>query len=110
MRHLVVLTLGLLIASLSHANPPMLKNDPKRPVDKISHDLGVSEQEFVECFNHVNPTPGGGRPESRERVHANKKVLLSCLQKVNPDITNDSLDRVMDRHRPGGRKAQEPLR
>lgn len=110
MRHLAVLTLGLLIASLSYANPPMLKNDPKRPVDKISHDLGVSEQEFVECFNHVNPTPGGGRPESRERVHANKKVLLSCLQKANPDITNDSLDRVMDRHRPGGRKAQEPLR
>jgi hypothetical protein len=35
-------------------------------------------------------------------------VLLSCLQKVNPTITNDSLDTVMDRYRPGGREAQMP--
>ena len=89
--------------------PPMLKNDPKRPVKDISHDLGVTEQQFVECFNHVNPTPGGNRPESTQRVHANKKVLLDCLKKANPSITNDSLDKVMDKYRPGGRKAQEPL-
>ena len=95
--------------SAAYANPPILKNDPKRPVDKISRGLGVSEAQFIECFSNVNPTPGGNRPESTQRVHANKSVLLPCLQKANPNITNEMLDEVMDRYRPGGRKAQEPL-
>lgn len=97
------------LISTAYANPPILKNDPKRPVDKISHDLGVTKAQFIECFSHVNPTPGGNRPESTQRVHANKSVLLPCLQKANPNITNDRLDAVMDRYRPGGWKAQEPL-
>ena len=92
------------------ANPSVLKNDPKRPVNEISRDLDVTPAQFVECFNNVNPTPGGARPESAERVHANKAVLLPCLQQANPAITNDSLDAVMDRYRPGGRAAQEPMR
>ena len=105
----IVVLCGLLTFSV-YANPPMLKNDPKRPVDKISKDLGVTPDQFVACFNNVNPTPGGARPESAERVHANKSVLLPCLQKANPDITNDMLDKVMDRYRPGGKHAQEPMR
>lgn len=99
----------LIWVSVAYANPPVLKNDPKRPVDKISHDLGVSPDQFVKCFNNVHPTPGGARPESSARVHANKAVLLPCLQRANPSITNDFLDQVMDRYRPGGRRAQEPL-
>jgi len=92
------------------ANPSVLKNDPQRPVEDISRDLGVTQDEFVSCFNNVNPTPGGARPESTERVQTNKKVLLSCLKGFNSEITNESLDRVMDRYRPGGRDAQRPLR
>ncbi|OZG74722.1 hypothetical protein BTA51_07035 [Hahella sp. CCB-MM4] len=99
---------GSLIISTAAANPPVMKNDPKRPVDEISRDLGITPDQFIECFNNVNPTPGGARPESSERVHMNKSVLLPCLQKANPAITNDSLDTVMDRYRPGGREAQEP--
>lgn len=91
-------------------NSPVLKNDPHRPVTEISRDLGVTPDQFVACFNHVNPTPGGERPESSVRVHANKHVLLPCLQKANPAITNDSLDAVMDRYRPGGKAAQVPMR
>ncbi len=102
--------IGCVFISTVIANPPVLKNDPRRPVEKISRDLGVAPDEFVTCFNNVNPTPGGARPESAERVHSNKKVLLSCLQKYNPEITNDSLDTVMDRYRPGGKEAQRPLR
>lgn len=99
-----------ILLSTANAEEPVLKNDPNRPVDKISKDLGITEDQFVECFNNVNPTPGGNRPESAERVHDNKSVLLPCLQKANPEITNDKLDEVMDRHRPGGRKAQEPMK
>jgi hypothetical protein len=101
---------GCLFVGTAIANPQHLKNDPRRPVKKISRDLGVSQSEFVACFNNVNPTPGGARPESRERVQSNKKVLLPCLQKFNPAITNNSLDIVMDRYRPGGREAQRPMR
>ena len=49
----------------------------------------------------------GGRP-GREKVHSNKSVLLNCLQSANFSLTNDQLDAVMDRYRPGGRAAQAP--
>lgn len=106
------LLVSIVLTSLSpvYAAQPVLKNDPNRPVDKISQDLGVTSEQFVACFNNVHPTPGGNRPESAERVHANKAVLLTCLQKANPKMTNDTLDSVMDRYRPGGHKAQEALR
>jgi hypothetical protein len=89
------------------AGPDFLPNDPRRPVDKISRDLGIEPQQFVACFNNVRPAPGGTRPTS-ERTHANKAILLGCLQKANPAITNDRLDAVMDTYRPGGHEAQEP--
>lgn len=95
--------------SSAMANPPMIKNDPNRQVREISDDLGITSEQFVVCFNNVRPSPAGARPESSKRVHANKRVLLSCLQNANPTITNDSLDTVMDRYRPGGKAAQEPL-
>ena len=116
MRWLLAGCLGLLSCGAilprhaAAADPPVLKNDPRRPVAAISHDLGVTPEQFVACFDNVHPMPGGTRPESAARVHANKAVLLPCLQKANPAITNDILDQVMDRYRPGGRAAQQPLR
>jgi len=90
------------------AAAPLLSDDPKRPVNPISHDLGVSPDVFRTCFAHVQPAAQGDRP-TQDRVHSNKSILLNCLQRSNPSITNDMLDAVMDRYRPGGREAQEPL-
>lgn len=90
--------------------PSMLTNDPKRPVAAIARDLNVTPEQFVACFENVRPTPGGARPDSQARVQANKQVLLPCLRRANPAITNDKLDAVMDRYRPGGREAQVPRR
>lgn len=89
------------------AEPDFLPNDPKRPVAKISEDLRVSPEQFVACFRNVRPASAGTRPTA-ERVRSNKVILLSCLQKANPSITNDILDGVMDKYRPGGHEAQEP--
>ena len=83
----------------------VLRDDPHRPVDSISRDLGVTPEQFRACFSNVNPAPRGAIPEGNQK-YANKAVLLSCLQKANPSIGNDSLDQVMDRYRPGGRAAQ----
>ena len=83
----------------------MLRDDPHRPVDQISRGLGVTPDQFRACFNDVNPAPQGSLPGSNQK-HANKQVLLSCLQQANPNITNYSLDAVMDQYRPGGRAAQ----
>lgn len=83
----------------------VMRDDPHRPVDQISRDLGVTPDQFRACFNDVNPAPQGSLPGSNQK-HANKQVLLSCLQRANPNITNNSLDAVMDRYRPGGRAAQ----
>jgi hypothetical protein len=83
----------------------MMRDDPHRPVDQISRGLGVTPDQFRACFNNVNPAPQGSLPGSNQK-HANKQVLLSCLQQANPGITNNSLDAVMDQYRPGGRAAQ----
>ena len=105
-----VLLISVVSVSLSasvYADAVPLRNDPKRPVDKISRDLGVTQADFVRCFYNVQPAPKGSKPR-RDNVHANKAVLLPCLQKANPAITNEQLDSVMDRYRPGGHEAQEP--
>ena len=83
----------------------VMRDDPHRPVDQISRGLGVTPDQFRACFNDVNPAPQGSLPGSNQK-HANKQVLLSCLQRANPSITNNSLDAVMDQYRPGGRAAQ----
>ena len=103
--HCLCLMLAMLSSAVASAEPPLLREDPNRPVDKISRDLNIAQ--FTACFHDVNPAPQGSRPTS-ERVHANKAVLLACLQKANPRITNESLDEVMDRYRPVGREAQTP--
>lgn len=82
-----------------------MRDDPHRPVDQISRGLGVTPDQFRACFNDVNPAPQGSLPGPNQK-HANKQVLLSCLQRANPSITNSSLDAVMDQYRPGGRAAQ----
>ena len=83
----------------------VLRDDPQRPVHAISKDLGVTPDQFRDCFSNVNPARRGAMLEGDQK-HANKSVLLSCLQKSNASITNLSLDQVMDRYRPGGRKGQ----
>ena len=107
---LKVLLVASIASSLAFAQSPMtatgvLRDDPHRPVNAISKDLGVTPDQLRSCFSNVNPAPRGGMPEGKQK-HANKAVLLSCLQQANPSITNDSLDQIMDRYRPGGRAAQ----
>jgi len=86
---------------------PVLSDDPRRPVAEISRSLGVEAAQFKACFAQVSPAPAGQRPDT-QRAHANKAVLLACLQQANPAITNDTLDATMDQYRPGGREAQMP--
>jgi hypothetical protein len=100
---LLLLIAGLAFAGQATAQE-MLRNDPKRPVEAISRDLGLTNAQFVACFDDVNPAPQGRRA-SAERERANKAILLPCLQRANPLITNESLDAVMDKYRPEGRVA-----
>lgn len=95
----IALTTGALAAG-----PGQFDNDPKRPVASIAAALDITADQFVACFNDVNPAPAGTKA-SRTREHANKDILLPCLQEANPAITNASLDAVMDAHRPEGRVA-----
>jgi hypothetical protein len=97
---------GLMLSFSALANP-LVENDPSRPVAAISRDLGVTQDQFIACFHDVQPAPPGTHPTSQE-THTNKAHLLGCLQQANPSITNQSLDTVMDRYRPGGHEAQEP--
>jgi hypothetical protein len=100
-----VIASSLVFAQNPHTATGVLRDDPNRPVNAMSQDLGVTPDQFRACFSNVNPAPRGAMPE-RNQKHANKAVLLNCLQKANPSITNDGLDQVMDRYRPGGRAAQ----
>lgn len=104
-------TLRLLVISFHlvgvTALAQVMQDDPKRPVAEISRDLGVQPSEFRACFANVSPAPAGERP-SAQRTRSNKAKLLACLQGANPKITNESLDAVMDKYRPGGGQARMP--
>ncbi|MEM8539373.1 MAG: hypothetical protein AAGF25_00325 [Pseudomonadota bacterium] len=91
----ILITTGVLSA---HA--AKLRNDPNRPTDKISADLGVTEEQFIACFWNVNPEENGRPSGAKQRE--NKAILLPCLQEANASITNDKLDSVMDKYRPEG--------
>jgi len=86
--------------ALLMATPVPADNDPNRPTEMIAADLGLEEAVFTECFKPVNPEPGKHPTDARQR--ANKAVLLPCLQKSKPAVTNDNLDRVMDKYCPEG--------
>lgn len=108
----VIALLGMasgMVPGTALAQPAPLPNDPRRPSAQIARDLGVTQEQFVACFENVRPAAQGTRPTA-ERVQSNKTVLLGCLQRANPAITNDGLDTVMDRYRPDGREAQMPAR
>jgi len=99
-----LLVIALSTSGVLAAGPGQLDNDPKRPVASVAAALEITPDQFVACFNDVNPAPKGTKA-SGAREHANKAILLPCLQLANPNITNDWLDRVMDDHRPEGRVA-----
>jgi len=102
---LMAFTISIAIAQSSLTATGVLRDDPHRPVNSISQDLGVTPDQFRDCFSNVNPARRGSMPEGDQK-HDNKSVLLNCLQKANSSITNFSLDQAMDRYRPGGRAAQ----
>jgi hypothetical protein len=98
-RTIVILTLCDFAAAPLSAQA-LLGADPGRPTDLIAADLNLPEAAFVACFMDVNPAQS--HAPSGARQHANKTVLLPCLQSANADITNDALDKVMERYRPEG--------
>ena len=103
----ILLFLSIVLVSNEAISNTILSNDPNRPVAALSNDLGVSSDQFINCFNHVSPAPKGTHPTSQETT-SNKAVLMPCLQKANPKITDASLNQVMDKYRPGGYAAQQP--
>jgi len=94
MRSLVVFAV-MLLTMPAHAD-----NDPNRPTREIASELDIEEAAFIDCFQPVIPEPGKNPTGARQR--ANKAILLPCLQRANPSITNDRLDAVMDKYRPEG--------
>lgn len=99
-RKIIMLTAALVVASATtSAQAVTTKNNLHiRPVAAIAAELGVQPEDFVACFYNVNPAAPGTSP-TKARERANKAVLLPCLQAVNSDISNDLLDRVMDKYR-----------
>lgn len=82
------------------APPAVADQDSNRPTDRIAADLEIAESVFIECFRPVSPEPD--KYPSGQQQRANKAILLPCLQKANPAISNERLDRVMDKYRPEG--------
>lgn len=100
-RSISILSL-LAIASPAYAvsTPAQVLNDPNRPVEAVARELGVTPLQFATCFAGVTPARTAAELDG-ERERDNKAVLLPCLQAINPDITNDRLDAVMDNYRAG---------
>jgi len=41
----------IVLSGRAVATPAFLPEDPKRPVDKISHDLDIAPEQFTACFS-----------------------------------------------------------
>jgi len=52
----LLILVGLIITpKVVAATPALLSDDPRRPVDQISRDLGVPADVFRACFSNVHP-------------------------------------------------------
>ena len=103
MTRAILLALPLLALSggaFAVSTPEQVLNDPNRPVKAVAAELGVTPLQFATCFAGVTPARDASELNgAKER--SNKAILLPCLQQANPSITNDMLDRVMDKYRKG---------
>lgn len=88
------------LASVLGSVPARADDDPNRNVSCVSRQIGVTDAQFRTCFRPVQPDPS--HDPSGDRQRANKATLLPCLQKADPRLTNDALDRAMDACRPEG--------
>ncbi|HTI73168.1 MAG TPA: hypothetical protein VMF06_24550 [Candidatus Limnocylindria bacterium] len=77
-------------------NSGILEDDPRRPVEKIAKDLGVTPEQFRTAFKKVHPAPRGERPTEAQR-EANRQTLSKAL-----GVAPEKLDAVMDKYRPEG--------
>ena len=93
-----ILLLMTTSAYAAQAVPEFIKNDSQRPVSQISQELGVTSDQFTQCFNNVRPATDFAPTADRQKQ--NKNILLPCLQKSNSTLTNGRLDEVMDKYRP----------
>jgi hypothetical protein len=89
-------TLGVMIL----AHPARADADPHRDTACPARQIGVTPDQFAQCFLPV--MPARDHAPSGERQRANKAKLLPCLQRYNPSLTNAQLDRAMDNCRPEG--------
>jgi hypothetical protein len=76
--------------------PEMVTDDPRRPVELIARDLGVTPEQFREAFKKVRPAARGERPTEAQR-EANHRILIEAL-----GVSPEKLDAVMDNYRPEG--------
>ncbi|MEH6631306.1 MAG: hypothetical protein V7776_10785 [Halopseudomonas aestusnigri] len=74
--------------------------DPNRDILCVTKQIKVTKAEFEKCFAPVKPDKSQAPDGKRQRI--NKAILLPCLQKANPTLTNRSLDQAMDACRPEG--------
>lgn len=90
----------LAIASpvLAVSTPEQVLNDPNRPVEAVAGELGITPLQFATCFAGVTPARTEAELDG-QRERDNKAILLPCLQAINPTITNDRLDAVMNKYR-----------
>ena len=54
---LILLLIQIAASGNAMANPALLPEDPKRSVDKVSHDLNIKPEQFTACFKNVNICP-----------------------------------------------------
>ncbi len=100
MRRIIMACLVISLAPVSACQAKPAPPIHKRPTNLVAADLGVPEQVFIACFSGVSPE--ANHDPSVAQQHANKAILLPCLQAKNPSITNEKLDSVMDKYRPEG--------
>ena len=90
---------GLVLLAAGAEAQTMSRGDAQRLVVAASHELGVSPWQLAGCFRDARGAVPA-TPDASARTQARDAVLLPCLQKANPAITAETLDAVIERHRP----------
>ena len=100
MKAITRISLCLVATCLIWAGVAAAQEDSTQAED-ASSALGVQPEQFSQCLGSISPAVQPERP-SAQRIQANRRSLLACLQKANPGLTADQVDDAMRGRRPGG--------
>lgn len=94
------IALGVLIAAtLASGVQAQTPGQGRQIAKQIAADLGLQRKDVKSCVKTLDKPAERGTATDEQRA-ANKEKLITCLQQVNPELSEELISATIDKYRP----------